>query len=118
MVVRLRTNTDEVAKYKELTPGNYYRVIEVSYSRSYRVMNDTGSPYLYEAHLFEVMSDTYPSDWITEYDDQGGVSYMGPKCLSEPGFFEKYFEGDDKARLTLRKRLGYWITGEDYLVNK
>jgi len=36
-----------------------------------RILNDAGRPYLYSTRLFSVVDSQEPSDWITEYDEDG-----------------------------------------------
>src|SRR5688500_3971329 len=106
MVIRLKSDSELVSRYKDLTPGNLYRVIEIS-QEHYRILNDEGLPYLFEVGLFDVLSEARPDDWITE-EQEGRITYEGPACLSSPGFFEDFFDGDAGARKTLRKRLQRW----------
>lgn len=91
------------SKYRDLTPGNVYRVIGIE-ADDYRVMNDHGQPFLYPRRLFVVLNADEPQDWITSIGDEG-ERYAYPKALSAPGFFEDYFDGNRAAWRTLHNYL-------------
>ena len=78
-----------------LTPDQPYFVIGIE-ADDYRILNDSGKPYLYSCHLFEVIDPQEPSIWMTVYGDDG-ERYSYPPALSEAGFFEDYFDGKDEA---------------------
>jgi hypothetical protein len=96
MKVRLKRPS---AKYRDLTPGNVYRVIGIE-ANDYRIMNDVGRPYLYPPKLFEVIDAAPDRGWKTWYGDDGErYSYAEP--LATPGFFESVFDGNKRAMATL-----------------
>nr|VFJ64007.1 MAG: hypothetical protein BECKDK2373B_GA0170837_113112 [Candidatus Kentron sp. DK] len=66
-------------------------------------MNDDGQPYLYPPELFSVPDSRQPSDWITEFGDDG-EQYSYPEPLNKAGFFEDFF--DHKPEQTLM----FWHT--------
>ena len=92
MIVKLK---EESPEYPELTLDQPYFVIGIE-ADDYRILNDSGKPYLYPSHLFEVVDPQEPSIWITEYGDNG-ERYSHPPALNEAGFFEDYFDGKDEA---------------------
>ncbi|HNS20386.1 MAG TPA: hypothetical protein PKH24_07790 [Sedimentisphaerales bacterium] len=88
MIVKLR---EESADFSDLTMDQPYFVIGIE-ADDYRILNDHGKPYLYPAHLFEVVDPHEPTAWVTEYGDDG-ERYSYPPELNEAGFFEDYFDG-------------------------
>jgi len=104
MIVKLKENRSD---YADLTPDQPYFVIGIE-ADDYRLLNDHGKPYLYPAHLFEVVDAREPTAWITEYGPDG-ERYAYPPELTPPGFFEDYFDGNDHARAT------FWQTVNHHL---
>ncbi len=92
MIVQLRQRHPD---YPDLSADQPYFVIGIE-ADDYRILNDFGKPYLYPAHLFEVIDQREPSIWITEYGEEG-ERYSYPPVLNETGFFEDYFDGQDEA---------------------
>ncbi|MBF0102423.1 MAG: hypothetical protein HQK77_16085 [Desulfobacterales bacterium] len=95
MIVKLLENKVNYSDYSDLSPNQLYFVIGIE-ADDYRLLNDYGKPYLYPATIFKVIEPTEPSDWITEYGDNG-ERYSYPKLINEVGFFEDYFDGIEKA---------------------
>jgi hypothetical protein len=93
MIVKLKERN---ADYPDLTPDQRYFVIGIE-ADDYRILNDSGKPYLYPSHLFDIIDPREPSTWITEYGDDG-ERYSYPPMLNEVGFFEDYFDGQEAAR--------------------
>ncbi|MCL5271423.1 MAG: hypothetical protein M1457_12925 [bacterium] len=62
-------------------------------ANDYRILDDSGKPYLYAADLFEVVDSQEPSDWVTEVGEEG-ERYDYPPMMNKPGFFEDFFDGD------------------------
>lgn len=89
MIVQLKAGPIEHAA---LTVGQLYSVIGIE-ANSYRILNDHGKPYLFEAELFDVIDPHEPEDWVTEVGTEG-ERYAYPAALNRPGFFEDFFEGD------------------------
>ena len=92
MIVKLKQKNDE---YSDLTSGQPYFVIGIE-ADDYRILNDSGKPYLYPSELFQIVEHYEPGDWITEYGAEG-ERYSYPQLLNRVGFFEDYFEGNEKA---------------------
>jgi hypothetical protein len=92
MIVKLKEKNPD---YPDLTPDQPYFVIGIE-ADDYRILNDSGKPYLYPAPLFEVIDPREPGIWITEYGEDG-ERYSYPPVLNEAGFFEDYFDGKDEA---------------------
>jgi len=111
MKVKAKTISDEMLdegapSYQSLTPGNVYRVLELS-KEDIRVMNDVGEPGLYPLSWFSVVDDRWPDDWIVTIGTEGERTAT-PKVLSENYFWERYFDGDKEAILALKRRLLKW----------
>jgi len=87
MIVKLKSSYTE---YPDLSENQPYFVIGIE-ADDYRLLNDAGKPYLYHPELFEVIDARQPTDWITEFGDDG-EQYSYPSLLNEVGFFEGLFE--------------------------
>ena len=105
MIVTLRREHEE---YPDLTPGEHYVVIGVE-AGDFRLLNDQGRPYLYPHTLFEVVDPREPSDWITEVGEDG-ERYAYPLPLNSSGFFEDFFDGEDKAVATFWRIVNQQLT--------
>lgn len=90
-------------KYPDLTIGNIYHVVGIE-ADDFRIVNNEGLPYLYSPHLFLVVDESEPEDWLTEYGEEG-ERYSYPPELNSPGFFEDYFDDDQKAIAAFRQYL-------------
>lgn len=86
------------ARYPDLTASHHYVVIGIE-ADDFRILNDRGRPYLYPRHLFAVLDEREPSDWVTEYGEDG-ERYAYPSVLNRSGFFEDFFDGKRKAVAT------------------
>ena len=87
MIVKLKSNT---CNYTDLSENQPYFVIGIE-ADDYRLLNDTGKPYLYPPEIFDVIDSSQPIDWITEFGDNG-EQYSYPAPLNEIGFFEDLFD--------------------------
>lgn len=87
MIVKLN---HEHPSYSDLSAEQHYFVLGIE-ADDYRILNDAGKPYLYEAHLFDVVENTEPEDWIIEFGEDG-ERYAYPTPLNQPGFFEDFFD--------------------------
>jgi len=95
MIVRLRSKNP---RYRDLTPGQAYVVIGIE-ADDLRILNDAGRPFLHPRRLFAVVDSQEPSDWVTEYGEEG-ERYSYPPPLNKPGFFEDFFDEKPKAVAT------------------
>ena len=91
MIVRLKKLN---SRYRDLSTRQPYMVIGIE-ADDFRVLNDTGRPFLYPARLFAVIDRREPADWVTEVGDDG-ERYAYPAPLNKSGFFEDFF--DEKPR--------------------
>ena len=92
MTVRLKKPS---ARHRDLSTRQSYMVIGIE-ADDYRILNDAGRPYLYPSRLFAVTDRREPSDWVTDFGDDG-ERYAYPPPLNKPGFFEDFFEDKPKA---------------------
>jgi hypothetical protein len=95
MIVELRKAD---ARYKDLTPRQPYVVIGIE-GGDFRILNDSGRPYLYPPRLFRILDKREPGDWITEFGESG-ERYSYPPALNSTGFFEDFFDRKPKAVAT------------------
>lgn len=87
MIVKPKHNNPRCA---DLSEDQQYFVLGTE-ADDYRILNDTGMPYLYSPELFDVVDPTEPEDWVTNYgEDRERYSYPPP--LNEVGFFEDFFD--------------------------
>jgi hypothetical protein len=103
MKAQFTAKSSDAAEYQDLTIGNSYHIIGIE-ADDFRIINDEGSPYLYPPHLFTIVDDHEPDDWITEYGEDG-ERYSYPPELNRVGFFEDYFDGEPQAITTFRRYL-------------
>ncbi len=87
MIVKLKSKS---SNYSDLSENQPYFVIGIE-ADDYRILNDAGKPYLYPPELFDILDSQYPSDWVTEFGEDG-EQYSYPVPLNEAGFFEDFFE--------------------------
>ncbi len=87
MIVKLKSKNSD---YPDLSENQSYFIIGIE-ADDYRILNDAGKPYLYPAEIFEIIDSQYPSDWITEFGEDG-EEYSYPTPLNKVGFFEDFFE--------------------------
>ncbi|HXD34220.1 MAG TPA: hypothetical protein VN643_24095 [Pyrinomonadaceae bacterium] len=96
MIVKLKKKN---SSHRDLTFGQPYLVIGIE-ADELRLLNDKGRPFLYRPTLFSVVDSTEPSDWVTEFGDDG-ERYSYPPSLNKAGFFEDFFDQKAKAVTTL-----------------
>ena len=61
---------------------------------TYRVVNDHGEPVLFEKELFEVVDPYEDSTWVKKGPFEDGDYYVDPPECRQPGFYERWFDGD------------------------
>jgi hypothetical protein len=95
MIVKLKKRT---AQYRDSAFGQPYVVIGIE-ADEFRILNDSGRPFLYSPKVFALVDATEPDDWVTEFGDDG-ERYSYPRPLNKPGFFEDLFDQKTKAVAT------------------
>jgi len=95
MIVKLKSSNSGCP---DLSEGQQYLVLGIE-ADDYRILNDVGKPYLYEPTFFDVVESTEPTDWVTEYGEDG-ERYSYPTPLNEAGFFEDFFDHKPKQTAT------------------
>jgi len=95
MIVKLKRKTK---RYRDLTFGQQYVVIGIE-ADEFRILNNTGNPFLYAPSLFVLVDAREPVDWVNETGDDG-ERYAYPPPLNKPGFFEDFFDRKTKAVAT------------------
>ena len=73
-----------------MTIGKLYEVIGIE-ADTYRIIDDSDEPYLYESNQFEIVDSSEPDFWITDYGDDG-ERYSYPPSWARVGFFEDYYD--------------------------
>lgn len=110
MIVKLKKpNT----RYRDLTSGQLYDVIGIE-ADELRIINNAGRPFLYPPDLFSLVDAREPTDWVTEFGDDG-ERYSYPPPLNKPGFFEYFFDQKAKAVATLWRVVNHRLTRSQYL---
>ncbi len=95
MIVQFR---EQNIAHPDLTPNQHYIVIGIE-ADDFRILNDAGRPFLYDASFFAVIDPTEPDDWVTEIGTDG-ERYAYPWPLNSVGFFEDFFNGEKSAIVT------------------
>lgn len=94
-------------RHHPLTVGNDYQVIGIE-GNSYRIVDDNEEPVLFDPFFFEVIDNSRPDFWITEFLDDEEYSY--PKEWNAEGFFEDLFDDVQEAieiyQRVLREKYG------------
>ncbi len=92
-----KQSADDNYAMNSLTLNNVYEVIGIE-ANSYRIISDIDKePYLYPPDCFEIVDDSIPTFWKTEYGkDKERYSY--PSSWFAVGFFEDYFENVKEVR--------------------
>jgi hypothetical protein len=95
MIVKLKKKS---TRYRDLTFGQPYVVIGIE-ADHLRILNDAGRPFLYPPDLFSLSNSKEPTDWVTEFGEDG-ERYSYPTPLNKSGFFEDFFDEKAKAVAT------------------
>jgi hypothetical protein len=106
MIVTLKRRTP---KPRELTFGQPYRVIGIE-AGDYRLLDDSGKPYLHPSRLFKVIDARKPEEWVEERGEEG-ERYAYPEALNAPGFFEDFFDGKRPMIATFWRVLNEQLAG-------
>jgi len=83
-------------KKHSLSFGKVYHVIGIE-ADNYRIIDDDGEPYLFPSRYFYIVDRKRPEEWIITYGEDN-EKYAYPKEMNEPGFFEDYFDNDEKTK--------------------
>lgn len=96
MRVRIDPSHPDASDYYEFSEGRVYLVLGIE-TGDLRILGDTGRPFLYPQELFEFVDRSVPEDWLVR-DDTPGKEEMGPEAFLEVGFYEDFFDGDQKVK--------------------
>jgi hypothetical protein len=94
MKVRCKKNRFQGVRHA-LTINAVYEVLGIECD-SYRIIDDLGEPFLFDAPMFTIVDQSRPTSWITESLD--GHEYSYPRPFGKPGFWEDYHDGVPAAR--------------------
>jgi hypothetical protein len=64
------------------------------------IADEQTTPALFDLSDFEVVDGILPSNWIADSSDE--TFELTPKSWTEPGFWERFFDGDPEALNTFR----------------
>ncbi len=78
-----------------MTVGHVYEVLGIE-ADSYRIIDNTHMPYLYNPNQFEIVDALRPHFWVSELGDDG-EEYAYPKAWHLVGFFEDFYDGNKDA---------------------
>jgi hypothetical protein len=81
-----------------LIQGKPYLVIGIE-ADSFRIIDETGEPYLYDPSTFDIIDPKEPDFWESEIGGDG-ERYSYPKEWIRPSFFEDYFDNEPLAKKT------------------
>ncbi|HRJ40859.1 MAG: hypothetical protein KJZ86_14470 [Caldilineaceae bacterium] len=95
MIVKLKNS---LPQYPDLSSFHWYVVIGIE-ADDLRILNDQGKPYLYPQSLFDLVDANEPTDWVTDFGDEG-ERYAYPAEINSPGFFEDFFDAQSDAVAT------------------
>jgi hypothetical protein len=92
-----------------LSVGKEYLVLEISMSEGesikFRLLGDkNGTPALHDFSQFELVSHVIPRCWVVVFKPNLYFC-LRPSAFAQPGFWERYFDGDDAARRTFNEVL-------------
>lgn len=90
--MRVKLKSINYQKHHALLLDKVYDVLGIECD-DLRIIDENGNPYLFPADAFDIVDNNMPIDWITEIGSDG-ERYSYPPELNQPGFFEKYFDGD------------------------
>lgn len=71
-------------------------LVESGRGAKFRIRTDDGTPALFDAAMFAAAADKIPRNWVMSVREGGLVSF-GPARWLQPGFWERYFDGDPEA---------------------
>ena len=99
-----------------LTLGREYDVLCMSTASAEGVLlrvigNDRQTPALFPGELFDVTDQSIPANWVVTKQNENGFVF-GPRTWAEPGYWERYFDGDREAREVFKQEL-FSMTQED-----
>ena len=93
-----------VSEHPGVRIGEEYPVLEVFAARSrilFRLpdrgarLDEIESPGLWDAGMFEIVSDRMPTCWVTRLED--GRLTLAPREWQRPGFWEDFFDHEPDA---------------------
>jgi hypothetical protein len=95
MKVKLKLFKKPIPTFRHLSTEISYYVLGIE-ADDFRIVDIMGEPLLFPHKAFDIVDSKEPSDWITEYGEDG-ERYSYPKEFGAPGFFENYFDRDHKT---------------------
>jgi hypothetical protein len=97
----LNSRGQEVTTSSVLKIGRIYDALSISIDESgngvYVRIHGGKQPSVHPLSQFDIVDPSIPRNWGVHGRSSGGI-FLGPLSWSEIGFWEKYFDGDQKAR--------------------
>ena len=106
-----------------LTVGAECTVLEIFAQPSGRIelhlpTDSPGDLGWFPSKSFVTADDSIPTSWVTQIDD-GGNARVGPKAWFSPGFWERFYDGEEAAwilsELSLRRSPAACSSGDEGL---
>lgn len=66
-------------------------------SVQFQILTEDSTPSWWDSQMFVTVSSRIPSNWVALISSGGNLD-VAPQPWLEPGFWEKYFDGDAHAR--------------------
>lgn len=95
------TTNEEVLEHPGVRLHGEYRVLSIlvqpGRGAKFRIVTDDGTPALFNAAMFATSDGNLPPNWVVRASETGVVEIAPAKWL-QPGFWERFFDGDPAAR--------------------
>ena len=105
-VVLRNPSAPDGSNYWSLTIGREYEVLGIE-GDDYRLLDETGEPFLFDPTCFEVTEAREPDFWTSDCIEDG-VRYAYPLGWGVPGFFEAWHDRDEVVQRLFTEQLAYW----------
>ncbi len=109
--IKIFSDYDEkyINKSSSLTVGKEYIVLEVAVGAdeqmTYRLVSDSGTPAIFKALQFEVVSELVPSNWKVSIQKEYGAIDISPAAWRENDFWGAFFDDEPWAKEVYEKEL-------------
>lgn len=113
--MKVKYSKNSTTNFKTLIEEKIYDVITVNfsprqinneenfYTLSYRIIDEQGTPGIFDGKFFEVTDNTIPKDFIYKLNDKGLINLM-PESISYDSFWEDFFNDDINAIELFKER--------------
>jgi len=105
-VVLRNPNAPDGRQHWSLTVGCDYEVLGIECD-DYRLLDDTGKPFVFDAVCFQITDPQEPAFWVSEVGEEG-ERYAYPPGWGVVGFFEAWHDGVEIVRRVFTEQLRAW----------